>query len=356
MMQWLVPMHHPEQPTQDIPQPLLDDETRQKLPPLYSQEQIGLDAKAQVKFFTPDSSWSWYASEGSPVDADGYFDTDKEKVDFLFFGLVDGLELELGYFSLSELQAARGPLGLPIERDLDFEPTSLRDLKAFHEQHRRQSGGGGGGGGSAENDVDRIVALKDELLARLGQLPPEHQATIGLVMVNTIMQGEWGDWFRNALAAKVGEPNSASIPSFFNVSRDDLRRVEVSEENIDLLSDTDLMTIASLVHEHYITDGIWDEIAFITDIVLAGKQGRQDSALSTPVATPPTITPQNENGSPDQPIPVSWLTREDLLHARPDLKDKIAALGSADLARLADKVSDALQETYLLALGIVLDT
>ena len=35
-----------------------------------------------------------------------------------FFGLVDGLEAELGYFWLSELTGVRGPLGLPIERDL----------------------------------------------------------------------------------------------------------------------------------------------------------------------------------------------------------------------------------------------
>jgi hypothetical protein len=71
------------------------------------------------------------------VDKDGYYDTDKEKVDFLFFGLVSGFEVELGYFSLSELQGARGPLGLPIERDLHFEPTSLRQLQ---EKHLRERG------------------------------------------------------------------------------------------------------------------------------------------------------------------------------------------------------------------------
>jgi hypothetical protein len=41
----------------------------------------------------------------------------------LAFGLCDlGLgEPELGYVHLQELQAARGKLGLPIERDLDFQ-------------------------------------------------------------------------------------------------------------------------------------------------------------------------------------------------------------------------------------------
>jgi hypothetical protein len=117
-------------------QPLLDDETRAHLPTLYSTDEQGLEALAQVKFFTPDSNWTWYATEGSPVDEDGFYDTDKEKVDFIFFGLVAGHEVELGYFALSELEEARGPLGLPIERDLHFTPTALRELKALHERGR----------------------------------------------------------------------------------------------------------------------------------------------------------------------------------------------------------------------------
>jgi len=118
------------------PQPggLLDPETRAKLPHLYANEEKGLEVQAVVKFFLPGSSWTWYASEGSPVDADGYYDTDKPKVDFIFFGLVDGLELEFGYFSLRELESVRSPLGLPIERDLDFEPTSLQELLELHQR------------------------------------------------------------------------------------------------------------------------------------------------------------------------------------------------------------------------------
>jgi len=109
---------------------LLDDESRTKLPALYSNDQLGLKALAQVKYFTPDGDWTWYASEGSYVDEDGYFDTDKEKVDYLFFGLVIGFEIELGYFSLSELTQVRGALGLPIERDLYFKPKPLGELQA----------------------------------------------------------------------------------------------------------------------------------------------------------------------------------------------------------------------------------
>ena len=83
------------------------------------------------KFFLPDAAWTWYAIEGSPVDGAGYYDTDKPKVDFLFFGLVSGIEDELGYFSLAELTSVRGKLGLPVERDLYFKPTRLSEVKTL---------------------------------------------------------------------------------------------------------------------------------------------------------------------------------------------------------------------------------
>ncbi|MCZ7543375.1 MAG: DUF2958 domain-containing protein [Anaerolineae bacterium] len=44
-----------------------------------------------------------------------------------------GQAAEIGYFSLDEIRAARGPLGLAVERDLWFQPAPLR---ALLEQHR----------------------------------------------------------------------------------------------------------------------------------------------------------------------------------------------------------------------------
>ena len=93
------------------------------LPELYSGEEKRLEAQAQVKFFTPDSNWTSYASEFDGED--------------IFLGLVAGFEVELGYFSLSELQSVRGPWGLPIERDLHFEPKTLRELQEMHQRQRR---------------------------------------------------------------------------------------------------------------------------------------------------------------------------------------------------------------------------
>jgi hypothetical protein len=93
---------------------LLTKENRKSLPPLKSMDD-NPNAKAVVKFFTPDSSWTWYAVEFDGEDT--------------FFGLVDGHEKELGYFSLKELSSVRGPMGLPIERDRYFQPVLLTELQ-----------------------------------------------------------------------------------------------------------------------------------------------------------------------------------------------------------------------------------
>jgi len=111
---------------------LLTKELLKKLPPLYSQENVE-DPLVMCKFFTPDAHWTWYALEGSPVDQNGYYDTKEEKTDFLFFGLAVGDFPELGYFALSELQTVRGLFGLPVERDLYFEPTPLSEIRKLHE-------------------------------------------------------------------------------------------------------------------------------------------------------------------------------------------------------------------------------
>ncbi len=96
---------------------LLTDELRKILPPLYSQEKSD-DPTVYIKFFTPDSNWTWFVTEGS-----------EDEGDFRFFGYVQGQFDEWGYFLLSELKAARGPTGLAIERDLYFEPKPFSQIK-----------------------------------------------------------------------------------------------------------------------------------------------------------------------------------------------------------------------------------
>ncbi|MBM3701009.1 MAG: DUF2958 domain-containing protein [Actinobacteria bacterium] len=69
---------------------------------------------AYVKFFTPWAGWTWYVTEFDGINT--------------FFGLIDGFEKEIGYFTLSALENLEGPCGLKIERDLYFVPTTLKKL------------------------------------------------------------------------------------------------------------------------------------------------------------------------------------------------------------------------------------
>lgn len=90
------------------------------IPPLYATEGMA-DPVVRCKFFTPDSSWTWFVLEYSAVAPDG--------AERLCFGLVDGHEKELGYFGLDDLAAVRGPMGLKIERDLYFRPCPLSQVR-----------------------------------------------------------------------------------------------------------------------------------------------------------------------------------------------------------------------------------
>ncbi len=105
---------------------LLTAELRRCIPPLYSQEK-NKDPVVHAKFFTPDSNWTWYVTEGS-----------EQEGDFIFFGYVFGLDAEWGYFSLADLTAARGPFNLAVERDLCFKRALFSEVLDLH---RKQFGG-----------------------------------------------------------------------------------------------------------------------------------------------------------------------------------------------------------------------
>jgi Protein of unknown function (DUF2958) len=72
-------------------------------------DQSDIDFEPVVKLFTPDAQCTWLLTELG--------------LDDIAFGLCDlGMGTpELGFVSMSELRALRGPLGLPVERDLHFD-------------------------------------------------------------------------------------------------------------------------------------------------------------------------------------------------------------------------------------------
>jgi hypothetical protein len=92
--------------------------------PLYSTDGQNI-VPVIVKFFHPMSNWTWYAVEGSLVcpEHSCYDCTECLKetwTEFMFFGLVEGDEKEVGYFQLSELESVCVH-GLKMERDRHFD-------------------------------------------------------------------------------------------------------------------------------------------------------------------------------------------------------------------------------------------
>lgn len=106
---------------------LLTDTQRELLLSNGSEANRAKDHFPVVKLFTPDAGAAWLLTELDPDEPT------------IAFGLCDlGLGFpELGYVSIEELAEVKGPLGLPIERDLSFEakyPISVYARAASSEQ------------------------------------------------------------------------------------------------------------------------------------------------------------------------------------------------------------------------------
>ena len=95
---------------------LITAEILKKSPALYANEKkSAAETPIVAKFFTPWSNWTWYMTEYNPETGEA-------------FGLVEGFETELGYFSVPELESITGPMGLKIERDIHFSGRTLADV------------------------------------------------------------------------------------------------------------------------------------------------------------------------------------------------------------------------------------
>jgi len=103
--------------TPEIRAALLANGTRSRTDPAF-------DPMPVVKLFTPDAGATWLLTELDPDDPD------------IAFGLCDlGLGFpELGSVRISEIEAVRGALGLPVEPDLHFEAD--RALSAYADAAR----------------------------------------------------------------------------------------------------------------------------------------------------------------------------------------------------------------------------
>ena len=98
---------------------LMTKELGDTIPPLYAND--GADdpdaVVARVKLFSPYNGWRWYITEWEAETG-------------TCFGLVEGFEVELGYFDLTELSEVTVFGSVPaVERDLYWEPQTLGEIR-----------------------------------------------------------------------------------------------------------------------------------------------------------------------------------------------------------------------------------
>lgn len=90
-------------------QELVTKEIAARTPGLYETEEVA-EPIAQAHFFSCLNGWDWYVTELDPATGEA-------------FGLVRGLEVEWGYFSVREMEALNRERGFSVvERDESFEP------------------------------------------------------------------------------------------------------------------------------------------------------------------------------------------------------------------------------------------
>ena len=130
---------------------LLTKAIKNKMPMLYSQEDLGNNAIVHLKFFNPCGGETWYITEGNAIIqvAEGNITEkalkdirlDDNVLDIRFYGLITGTQFdELGYFSFNELKSiGSNPKmtfrdntitirDLGLERDLYFNPQPLKNF------------------------------------------------------------------------------------------------------------------------------------------------------------------------------------------------------------------------------------
>jgi len=74
-----------------------------------------MEQKVVAKFFNPMGKGTWYLMNKSPED------------DYCW-GIVDWMAVEMGSFSIKELEELQLPMGMKIERDKYFTPVKAKEL------------------------------------------------------------------------------------------------------------------------------------------------------------------------------------------------------------------------------------
>lgn len=117
-----------------------------------------------------------------------------------------------------------------------------------------------------------ILQLKSSIQEMWQRLPAEHQATMLLVLLNSVQQSEYGPWTLSAIETLAQPQSTQSELPTPPLTPADLERVGFSAEDVSLLTEEDLQQIAQAIVRHFVSDGFWQELEFQVLSVLEGKR------------------------------------------------------------------------------------
>lgn len=119
-----------------------------------------------------------------------------------------------------------------------------------------------------------LLRTKNDILAQWNQLPPEHQATMALVLFQQTLEGEYGPWLRRA-AALMSRTETDSPFRFLPIvrlARSHLENANLTTDEIAQLDDEDLRYISHEIVRHYTNDVFWEELEFLARKALDEKR------------------------------------------------------------------------------------
>lgn len=110
-----------------------------------------------------------------------------------------------------------------------------------------------------------LLTIKDSILSQWQRLPPEHQASLFLVLMDRVLNSEYGPWAADAikLLSKRSEtpPSNTSAPPITSAAL--ARHTDLAPDEIARLSAEDLKDISVAVMQHLVLDVFWDEVEYM---------------------------------------------------------------------------------------------
>lgn len=122
-------------------------------------------------------------------------------------------------------------------------------------------------------DAERLLYLKDSLVTSFDQLPSEHQATIVMVLVGKVLDGELGDWFDQSYRLLHQTSDEQTQANLFDVTANHLEQLLNYDPDIHgTLTDEERAQVARQMQDHYTHALFWDELAFFAASVIADRE------------------------------------------------------------------------------------